>query len=228
MAIHLVTQSKTTISTLELKRQLGVSYNTAWSVRHKILQAMKEYNETQPISGTVQLDDAYWGGELRGGKRGRGSENKTPFVAAVSLNEEGHPIAMKMTVVEGFKTEVIRTWSQNHIEVGSHVISDKLPCFKGVVDAQCSHLRIKCGGNLELLDSKEFKWVNTMIGNVKTAINGTCHSIHSRHLPRYFAEFCFRFNHRFNLRKLLPMIGKIMMNTSPMPSKYLKLAECHG
>jgi len=75
MAIHLVTQSKTTISALELKRQLGVSYNTAWSVRHKILQAMKEHNETQPISGTIQLDDAYWGGELRGGKRGRGSEN---------------------------------------------------------------------------------------------------------------------------------------------------------
>jgi len=44
---------------------------------------------------------------------------KTPFVAAVSLNKEGHPIAMKMTVVEGFKTEVIRTWSQNHIEAGS-------------------------------------------------------------------------------------------------------------
>ena len=101
MAIHLVTQSKTSVSALELKRQLGVSYNTAWSVRHKILQAMKEHNDSQSIAGTIQLDDAYWGGELRGGKRGRGSENKTPFVAAVSLNEAGHPIQMKMTVVEG-------------------------------------------------------------------------------------------------------------------------------
>lgn len=228
MAIHLITQSKTSISALELKRQLGVNYDTAWSIRHKILQAMKEHNESQPISGTIQLDDAYWGGELRGGKRGRGSENKTPFVAAVSLNEEGHPIKMKMTVVEGFRTDVISTWSQHHIKPGSHVISDKLPCFKGVLSAECSHLRIKCGGNLELLDSKEFKWVNTVIGNVKTAITGTCHSISSRHLPRYFAEFCFRFNNRFDLRKLLPLIGRVMVNTSPMPNNYLKLAETCG
>ena len=228
MAIHLITQSKTSVSALELKRQLGVNYNTAWSIRHKILQAMKEHNDSQPISGTIQLDAAYWGGELRGGKRGRGSENKTPFVAAVSLNEDGHPIKMKMTVVEGFRTDVISSWSLNHIEAGSHVISDKLPCFKGVVNADCSHLRIKCGGNLELLDSKEFKWVNTMIGNVKTAISGTFHSISSKHLPRYFAEFCFRFNNRFNLRKLIPMIGKVMVNTAPMPNRYLKLAETCG
>jgi len=59
MAVHLVTQSKATISTLGLKLQLGVSYNTVRPMRHKILQAMKSYNETQSISGTVQLADAY-------------------------------------------------------------------------------------------------------------------------------------------------------------------------
>jgi transposase-like protein len=107
MAIHLLTQSKTSMSAMALKRQLGISYNTAWSVRHKLLQAMKEYEDKRPIQGIIQLDDVYWGGEHRGGKRGRGSENKTPFVAAVALNKEGHPIQMKMNVVEGFKTDAI-------------------------------------------------------------------------------------------------------------------------
>jgi hypothetical protein len=37
------------------------------------------------------------------------AHKKTPFVAALSLNEEGHPIKMKMTVVEGFRTDVIST-----------------------------------------------------------------------------------------------------------------------
>jgi hypothetical protein len=46
-------------------------------------------------------------------------------------------------------------------------------------------------------DNKIFIWVNTMIGNVKRAINGTYHSVSSKHLPRYLAEFCFRFNGRF-------------------------------
>ena len=42
-----------------------------------------------------------------GGKRRRGAYNKTPFVAAVSVNEKGHPIAMNMNVVNGFRTKEI-------------------------------------------------------------------------------------------------------------------------
>jgi hypothetical protein len=63
LAIYLLTQSKTGLSALALKRQLGVSYNTAWSVKHKVMQAMKERDDKQPLSGFVQIDYVYWGGE---------------------------------------------------------------------------------------------------------------------------------------------------------------------
>jgi len=135
---------------------------------------------------------------------------------------------MKMTVVDGFRKATIIDWANKYLEVESEVISDKLACFKGVTEAGCGHVRIKCGGNLELLDSKVFKWVNTMIGNVKTALTGTCHSINPSRLPRYLAEFCFRFNYRFDLRKLLPLLGEIMVKTSLMPKSYFKLAESYG
>jgi hypothetical protein len=105
--MHLITQAKTGISSLSLKRVLGVSYNTAWSMKQKIMQVMKERDDSQPLSGTIQVDDAYYGGEHRGGKRGRGSENKTPFIAAVSTNEEGYPMKMNFTVLKGFRlTEI--------------------------------------------------------------------------------------------------------------------------
>ena len=78
LAIHLVTQSKTGLSALELKRQINVSYNTAWSMKQKIMQVMKERDDSQPLSGVIQLDDVYWGGERHGGSRGRGSKNKHP------------------------------------------------------------------------------------------------------------------------------------------------------
>jgi len=45
----------------------------------------------------VQVDDAYLGGELTGGTAGRGSENKVPFIGAVSLDENGHPQRAKFT-----------------------------------------------------------------------------------------------------------------------------------
>ncbi len=56
-------------------------------LKHKLLQAMKESNDKQPIRGIIQLDDVYWSGELCGGKRGRGAAGKTSFVAAVALNK---------------------------------------------------------------------------------------------------------------------------------------------
>jgi hypothetical protein len=40
LAIYLVSQAKTGLSALALKRQLGVSYPTAWLIHHKLMQAM--------------------------------------------------------------------------------------------------------------------------------------------------------------------------------------------
>ena len=52
------------------------------------MQVMKERDDSKVLTGIIQLDDVYWGGEHHGGKRGRGSPNKTPFVAALSVNDK--------------------------------------------------------------------------------------------------------------------------------------------
>lgn len=86
LAIYLITQGKNGISALELSRHLGISYNATWRLKHKLMQAMKENDDKQPLENIVQLDDAYWGGKGKGGKRGRGSKKKTPFVAAIQMD----------------------------------------------------------------------------------------------------------------------------------------------
>ena len=228
LAIHLIIQSKTGLSALELKRQINVSYNTAWSMKQKIMQVMKERDDSQPLSGNIQLDDVYWGGERHGGLRGRGSKNKIPFVAAVSTNDEGHPIAMNMNVVKGFRLSEISRWSKQHLKPGSLVVSDGLACFSAVKDAGCLHHKIVTGGGFRSVTKEEFTWVNTMIGNVKNAITGTYHSINPQHLPRYLAEFCYRFNRRFHLEDMLPRFAYIAVRSPPMSNKLLKMAESYG
>ena len=39
---------------------------------------MLERDAAKPLTGRVEIDDAYLGGERTGGKRGRGAEGKTP------------------------------------------------------------------------------------------------------------------------------------------------------
>ena len=70
--------------------------------------------------------------------------------------------------------------------------------------------------------------MNTMIGHVKRSMNGAYHAINSKHLPRYLAEFCYRFNRRFKLEDMLPRFGYIAARTPPMPNRLLKLAEDYG
>jgi len=228
LAIHLITQAKTGISALALQRQLGVSYNTAWSIKHKIMQVMKEREDGKCLTGVIQLDDVYWGGERHGCKRGRGSADKTPFVAAVSVNEDGHPIAMNMNVVNGFRSRDVAAWAKKHLSADSRVVSDGLACFSAVTEADCQHTKIVTGGGAECVTIEAFTWVNTMIGNVKNSMVGTYHAINHKHLPRYLAEFCYRFNRRFELRDMLERLAYVAVRTPPMPMRLLKMAELHG
>ncbi len=42
LAIYLISQAKTGLSALALKRHLGVSYPTAWLIQHKLMQSMAD------------------------------------------------------------------------------------------------------------------------------------------------------------------------------------------
>ncbi len=228
LAMYLITQSKNGVSALELKRQLGVSYCTAWSIKHKLMQVMKERDDSQPLAGIIQMDDAYWGGEHHGGKRGRGAPHKVPFVAAVATDAEHHPIAMRFSKLESFSKAEIARWSTQHLQSSCTVVSDGLDCFSAVSEVGCKHIPIVTGGGPDSVKHEAFTWVNTMIGNVKRALDGTYHNVSEAHLPRYLAEFCYRFNRRFRLEDMLARLAYAAVRTPPMPLQLLSMAEQRG
>jgi len=57
----------------------------------KVKKAVAGREAAHRLCGTVEVEDPYLGGERVSGKPGRGLENKVPIVAAVSLNDKGHP-----------------------------------------------------------------------------------------------------------------------------------------
>ena len=99
---------------MKLHCHLGVSYNLARRMRHKLMQVMMDRDREHPLVDSIQLDDAYLGGERSGVKRGGGAPDKPPFMAAVETNDERHPLRMKLTVVEGFCLTEIAAWAQRH------------------------------------------------------------------------------------------------------------------
>lgn len=87
-AIYLITQDKKGVSAMQLHRQLGISYNAAWRMKHKLMQVMMERDQDKKLSGFIELGDAYLGGERTGCKPGRGAVCETPFVATVETTGE--------------------------------------------------------------------------------------------------------------------------------------------
>ena len=126
-AIYQLTQAKGGISSIELARRLGVRQPTAWLVKHKPMRAMAARGAAKPkLSGRVETDDAYLGGERPGGKRGRGAAGKQPFVAAVSTSDERRPRKIKLLPVRGFRKREVGKPVAAHLTSTSRVVTDGL------------------------------------------------------------------------------------------------------
>jgi transposase-like protein/DNA-directed RNA polymerase subunit RPC12/RpoP len=220
LAIHLIVTAKNGISSVELGRRLGVKQTTAWAMKQKIMQVMREREARKPLQGRVELDDAYLGGERRG-KRGRGAAGKTPVVAAVETTAERRPKKLKLLPVNGFRQREVEKLARAHLLPGSTIVSDGLACWQAVESAGCRHFPMVTGSGRQAARWAPFKWVNTMLGNIKAAIVGTYRQLSPAHAPRYLASFAWRFNRRFQLDTMLPRFVHSAARTQPLPYRLL-------
>lgn len=131
LAMHLLSQSKNNVAALELMRHLGVCYKTAWLVKHKHMEVMRVREDDRQLDGRVELDDAYLGGERSGGKAGRGSEHKVPFVAAVQTTPDGRPQFVCLRQ-QPFTRESVAEFAARSIVPSTTAVSDGLRCVGSV------------------------------------------------------------------------------------------------
>ena len=224
LAMHLLTQSKNNVSALELKRHLGVCYKTAWLVKHKLMEVMRLREETRQLSGRVEVDDAYLGGESMGGRTGRGSDKKVPFIAAVQTTEDGQPV-VACFAQRPFTNEAMSQFAAKSLALPLTVVSDGLGCFTVAGGIGAVHERTVTGGGKASVKLPQFRAVNTVLGNLKNALCGTYHAFDfAKYGHRYLAEAQYRFNRRFNLASILERLLRAAATTVPSPAAVIRAA----
>jgi ribosomal protein L37AE/L43A len=228
VAMHLMTQAKNNVSALELKRHLGVRYKAAWLMKHKLLQVMAEREDRRVLDGRIEVDDAYLGGE-RPGKRGRGSENKVSFIVAVQTADDGRPLLTRMNRI-ALTREAVADWANQALAASARVTSDALDCFEGFRSNVADYQPVVVGsGRQAVVAHPEFRRVNTVLSNLKTAISGTYHAFKfAKYAERYLAEVQYRFNRRFDLGSILVRLVRAATLTRPRPEPMIRLAEVGG
>ena len=227
LAMYFMTQSKTNISALSLKRHMGVSYPTAWLVKHKLMQTMAEREDNRQLKGRVVADDAYLGGVTTGGKRGRGAKPSGLFMAAVEVDEASAIRYVRFDRLPNLSASSIKRWATKALHIDCSLVTDGYPSLSAVVPVIANHepVVVSPGKSSEL---PCFGWVNTLIGNTKTAMMGAYHGFKvSKYARLYLAESQYRFNRRFNLEALVPRLLYACVQNEPRGLKWIKATESY-
>jgi transposase-like protein len=201
-AIYLLAGDKRGASALGVGKAIGVSYFTAWTMCQKIRHAMGERDERYRMSGTVEMDEAFFGAADEGGKRGRGAE-KTAVMVSVSLTGDGKPGFARKKTVDSVDGAAALGFAEATVAKGSEIRTDGLNIYpilakSGYKLVQIAHDPKKRPEHLH--------WTHIVISNAKAFIDGTFHGLDGIHIQRYLDEFCYRFNRRWLAGGVFPRL----------------------
>jgi transposase-like protein len=218
-AMWYVTNQKHGISALGLQRALGQgSYHTAWEWLHRLRHAMVRPGRDR-LSGTIEVDETYIGGE-HAGKRGRGSDGKALVFIAAQI--DGKRIGrIRLQRIPNASGESLESAIKATIQPESRIITDGWEGYNRLKSLGYAHHRAKTESHVgdtllpkcHLVASLLKRWLlGTFQGRVL-------------HLDYYLDEFTFRFNRRTSASrgKLFYRLVQQALTVKPVVAKELIL-----
>lgn len=193
-AMWWVASQKNGASAMGLQQALGLgSYQTAWTWLHKLRRAMVRPGRDR-ISGRVELDETYVGGQ-ESGVIGRKTEDKS--LVLIAVEREGRRLGRtRMRVIEDFCADTICAFAYDSIEPGSVVRTDGLNSYLALAKRGYVHDRVVQRKHTET-PSELLPGVHRIASLLKRWLLGTHQgAVGHQHLGYYLDEFTFRFNRR--------------------------------
>jgi transposase-like protein/ribosomal protein L37AE/L43A len=191
-AIWHLTSQKYGANALGLKRVLDLGcYQTAWTWLHKLRCAMVRPGRDR-LSGTIQADEIYIGGE-KPGKRGRGAAGKALVVIMVEL-KEGKSARIRLRRVPDASGTSLEGAIKDGVEPGSTVQTDGWGGYGRLSELGYVHEVIRKDA---AVGRNVLPKVNRVVSLLKRWLFGTYQGgVHLSHLDYYLDEYTFRFNRR--------------------------------
>jgi transposase-like protein len=225
LAIFFLARHTQGISALQLQRDLGLgSYQTAWTMLHKLRSGLHRRPD-QLLRGDVEADETFVGGPRSGGKRGRGSPNKT-MVAVLVERRKKHAGGAFLAAVPNASSEELGATVRGAVAGGeTTLITDGFPTYGALASTGIEHQRHIQGAPKRA--GEILPWVHTIIANLKSWLRGTFHGVSHRHLSKYLLEFTYRLNRRFIADRLFFFLTRRATEAPPLPYHQL-IAEPIG
>jgi transposase-like protein len=209
LAFYLLCSSKKGMSALQLKRHLGISYQSAWFLCHRIREAMRD-GGFSPMGGPgsiVEADETYYGPVAKSKVRTKTTSGR-PFTksgktgpsnkrAIVSLVERGGSVrSFHVAVADGASVAKI---VRDNIDRETRLHTDESRLYTRVGAEFASHETVNHSAKEYARGDVNTNSVEGYFSIFKRGMSGVYQHCAEKHLHRYLAEFDFRYNHRVAL-----------------------------
>jgi transposase-like protein len=191
LAIYLITSLKKGLSSIQLSKYLGVTQKTAWFMLQRIRYAVNTDEFKAPLKNTIEGDETYYGPKKIGGKRGRGSDDKSPIFGLVERNGK-----VLCKAVENVKRETIMPLIQNHVEAGSTMMTDEFPIYRTLNENGFKHETVNHRRKEYVRGDAHTNTIEGYWSHLKAGLGAIYIKVSKKHLQKYCDEYSFRYNAR--------------------------------
>jgi len=218
-AAWFVTSQKHGLSALGLQRALGLgSYQTAWMMLHRLRAAMVR-PDRERLSGRVEVDETYVGGEEEG-VRGRETQDKLIVAIAVEVKQPKGFGRVRLARVPDVSASSLIPFVEANVEPGSEVLTDGWAGYRPLPVHGYTHTKtiLSASGDPAHVAMPAVHRVASLL---KRWLLGTHQgAVSPEHLQAYLNEFTFRFNRRSSRRRGLLFYRLLEQAVAATPITY--------
>jgi transposase-like protein len=204
LAVVLVLNAKKGLSARQLARDLEVNKNTGWRMGMQIRKAIEQRDQSELLTGMIEMDETFIGGKPRkgnigssgqgGGTNTRGRGTKKP--AVVGMIERGGKVRTEVVSKKNLRSKGLSSLVRRNIDImNSKLITDQYPGYVRIKTFM-PHKTVNHNVWYVADDGTHTNSIESFWALLKRGIVGQYHKVSLRHLPAYINEFSYRFNHR--------------------------------
>lgn len=196
-AMYLMGSTRCGISAKQIQRETSVTYKTAWRIFKQVRSLLSESFQLE--GPTVEMDETYYGGRVRG--QGKGIQKRNKVRVAGIVERQGKVIAKTAQQVG---SQQLLDMASEYILPESTVYTDEAMAYNHLEKMGYQHKRIHHSAKVYVMGDIHTNTIEGFWSLVKRGIGGVYHSVGSAYLQTYLDEYSYRYNRR-NMGNLIFM-----------------------